>query len=688
MKYTLFLLTIAIFLSTFTFAQEQRDLLNPTVRDLLNSKLDGEIAKEHVVQLTKFHRVQASPGYREAANYVLNKLREYGFSEKDAYIETFLSDGKKEYQTWQSPSGWDITSARLSIVQPEEFLLVSYPDIPMSLMTYSNPGDVTAEVAWVGNGTNDSDYVQKNVKGKFVLATGSGEDVHRLAVIKYGAKAVVNYLDEKRGRENPDMIRYTGIWPRAEELSKVTFGFNISNAHGEKLRSMLAEGKKVVLHGVVQGKGLHPSTMEVVVATIRGRQFPEEELVFTAHLDHPKECANDNASGSAAILDIARSFKEMLKQRILPQPNRSLKFLWVPEWYGTMAYIDAHPEFAGPTSGGKIIAGINMDMVGENLELLHSKMFVVKSPWSVSSCLNDVVANMASMVDKMNIQKPGGSKSQFNYRVVPFRSGSDHMMMLDRKIPTVMLSHSDYTHHTTYDTPANVDPTELQRAEMIAASSLWYLANLSASESLDLFELVKANTYQHFGEMARMVRAQITGAKIKDLPMAWSESDNALSTQFVFDVEAAKSVQHFNNDPELIKLAEQVQGHYGKRFEFLFGLTRAHAEASSYGADLGPPVNTQPDERIPERLTRGPIDLRLPWSKLPQKDAAWYEGINFSLNDSQRFEIINLIDGKRKVSEIRNIFIAEFGSTPDSVVNRFISDLVKIKVLRWKSDGK
>jgi aminopeptidase YwaD len=684
MKQTPVLLLFILLTSTICFAQDSRDLLNPSLRDVLNNGLDGDKAKEYVVELTKFHRVQASPGYRDAANYVLDKLKEFGFSEKDAYIETFLSDGKKEYQTWQSPSGWDITSASLSLVQPEEISLASYPDIPMSLMTYSNPGDVTAEVVWVADGTNDSDYVQKNVKGKFVLATGSGEEVHRLAVIKYGAKAVVNYLDEKRGRENPDMIRYTGIWPRADELSKVTFGFNISNKQGEKLRAMLTEGKKVVLHGVVQGKGLHTSTMEVVVATIRGKLFPEEELVFTAHLDHPKECANDNASGSAAILDIARTFKELIKQRQLPQPGRSIKFLWVPEWYGTMAYIDAHPDFTGPTSGGKTIAAINMDMVGENLELLHSKMYVVKSPWSTASCLNDVVANMASMVDKMNIQKPAGGKSQFNYRVVPFRGGSDHMMLLDRKIPTVMLSHSDYTHHTTYDTPSNVDPTELQRAEMIAASSLWYLANISAGEAFDLFELVKANTYQRFGEMARMVRAQITGAKIKDLPMAWSESDNALSNQFVFDVEATKSVQYFNNDPELIKLVEQVQGHYGKRFEFLFGLTRAHAEASGYGADAGAPINSEPDERIPERLTRGPIDLRLPWSKLPLKEAAWYEGKDFSLNDSQRFEIINLIDGKRKVSEIRNIFIAEFGSTPDSVVNRFISDLVKIKALKWK----
>lgn len=684
MKTKLFILFLSF--SILCDAQDHRDLLNPALRDLLNGNLDGEKAKEHVVQIAGYHRVQASPGYRAAADYVLNKLREFGFSETEAYVETYLSDGKKEYQTWPSPPGWEINSARLKMIEPEEIELGSYPDVAMSLMSYSNPGEAQSEVVWVGQGTDDSDYANKNVKGKFALCTGNGEDAHRLGVIKYGAKAIVSFLDDKRGRENRDMVRYTGIWPRGDELSKVTFGFNISNRNGEKIKSLLEGGKKVVLHGVVEGKGLHQATMEVVVATIRGKQYADEELLFTAHLDHPKECANDNASGSAAILDIARSFKELIRERKLPQPARSIRFLWVPEWYGSMAYIDAHPEFAGPAAGGKVLASVNMDMVGENLELLHSKMFLVQSPWSVPSCLNDVVSNMASMVDKMNIQKPTGSRSQFNYRVVPFRGGSDHMMTLDRKIPSVMLSHSDYTHHTTFDTPSNVDPTELQRSELIAASSVWYLANLSAAEAFDLLELVKSNTYANLGEMARTVRAKITGAKIQDLPMSWSESDNLLSSRFNMMTEASKSVAKFSKDPEVAKTADQSQAHYGKRFEFMFGLTRAHAEASGYSADAGPPLNSEGEDRIPERLTRGPLDLKLPWIRLPSKEAAWYK--DFPLDESQTFELINFIDGKRKVSEIRNLLIAEFSSIPDSVVNRYVGDLVKLNILKWKSAGK
>ena len=210
-------------------SQEQSILLDNKTRDLLHESLSGELAKEHVYQITRYHRIQGSRQYRDAANYVLGKLRGYGFSEKDAYIETFKSDGKVSYQTWQSPSGWDISWAELRMVEPYDERIVGYPEIAMSVMTYSNPGDVTAELVWVGSGERDEDYVEKNVKGKIVLATGYGGAVHRLAVLKYGAKAVVCFLADDRAKEHPDMLQYTGMWPRTDELSRVTFGFNLTS---------------------------------------------------------------------------------------------------------------------------------------------------------------------------------------------------------------------------------------------------------------------------------------------------------------------------------------------------------------------------------------------------------------------------------------------------------------------------
>ncbi len=57
---------------------------------------------------------------------------------------------------------------------------------------------------------------------------------------------------------------------------------------------------------------------------------------------------------------------------------------------------------------------MNMDMVGEHPELLHSRMTVTTNPASSVSVLDDVVADMARMVDATDIRTPRGTLSEFN----------------------------------------------------------------------------------------------------------------------------------------------------------------------------------------------------------------------------------------------------------------------------------
>jgi len=685
MRIALLFSTLIFLLISIAFSQESRNLLDPKIRDLLHEALSGERAKEHVIQITRHHRIQGSRGYRDAAQYILGRLRGFGFSEKDAYIESFPSDGKVSYQTWQSPSGWDITSAELRMVEPYDEQIVGYPEIAMSVMTYSNTGDVTAPLVWVGKGTSDQDYSGKDVKGKFVLATGYGGDVHRLAVLKYGAKAVVCYLDDDRAKQYPDMLQYTGMWPKTSELDHVTFGFNLTHRQGEKLKEFLLSGKKVVLHGWVKGIGLEPYFMDVVVAHIRGSELPDEELVFSAHLDHPKESANDNASGSAALLDIARTLKELIDGGRLPRPKRSLRFIWVPEWYGSMAYIDAHPEMVGPALGGKFLANMNMDMVGENLELIHSKLILTRTPNSLPSAVNDVVENMAEMVDGMNIRTPRGSQSAFNYRIVPYRGGSDHMMFIDRKIPGVMFSHDpDYTHHTSEDTPDKVDPVEIERCQLIATGTLWYLANLEVAQAVDLVYLVGANESRRIGEAARRARQELTAAAKEHLPVRWSEAQNMLDHVSQQGKDAVSSVLSFDSSEEVHRSVDWMHNQIEILHESATRGIRMAVAARGISASAPPAPGGHLDNRIPVRLTRGPVDFDLPESNLQADRAAWYRSLEFPFNSDSRYELVNFIDGKRTVSEIRNALSAQFGQIDTPAVSRYLEDLVRVGVAKWK----
>lgn len=664
-------------------AMAQGRLLDRGTRDLLHEALSGERAKDHVIQITRHHRIQGSRGYRDAADYVLSALRAAGFGEEAAWVESYPSDGRVEYQTWQSPSGWDIDRAELRMVEPYDWRIVGYPEIAMSLITYSNPGTATAELVWVGSGTRDADYAGKDVRGKLVLATGYGGSVHRLAVLKYGAAAVVCYLDDERAAEYPDMLQYTGMWPTTEELERTTFGFNLTNRQGERLRSLLESGERVVLSAEVEGTGLEPFFMDVPVAEIRGAERPDEVVVLSAHLDHPKESANDNASGSAALLDMARALKELVEAGRLPPPARTFRFMWVPEWYGTMAYIDAHPELAGPALGGTVLADINMDMVGEHPELLHSRMNITTNPASLPSVLDDVVADMAAMVDATDIRTPRGSLSAFNYRVTGYSGGSDHMMFIDRKVPGVMIGHSDYTHHTSEDTPDKVDPVELERSELLAAGALWYLANLTPAQGVDLAYLAAANGA---GRLGAAVHRGVGWIRAADDPvMAWVEAQNLLDHALDGERRRLASVLAFQDDHSVRDVARRLDAQLAEQHAGLFAVLRDDARAAGVATSAPPPpLDGAGDDRVPVRTTRGPLDFGLPASRLDGERAAWYTSAANPIRGARAFELVNFIDGERTVAGIRNALSAEFGPVPASAVARYIEDLVRVGAAEWR----
>jgi hypothetical protein len=106
--------------------------------------------------------------------------------------------------------------------------------------------------------------------------------------------------------------------------------------------------------------------------------------------------------------------------------------------------------------------------------------------------------------------------------------------------------------------------------------------------------------------------------------------------------------------------------------------------AAARGAGL--PTGDRPRAvapRVPVRVTRGPLDFGLPESKLPEERAAWYRG-DMPLDGDARFELVNFIDGRRSVSEIRDALAAEFGPVPLEAIARYLEDLVTVGVIRWK----
>ncbi|MCJ7431753.1 DUF4910 domain-containing protein, partial [Candidatus Bathyarchaeota archaeon] len=368
-----------------------------------------------------------------------------------------------------------------------------YEDCPQSLHTFSNATPlegVAAELVEVGSGTKPKDYEGKDVKGKFVLATGRARLVHEQAVYKYGAAGVITDTityempNVRESLDIPDAHAYQAIWPTAEQQPKTTFGFSISKRQGNALRALLKAEKTVKLKATVDAQ-LFPGHEEVVTATIQGSTKPEEEIFLIAHLCHPKPSANDNASGAGLLLEIARTIKTLIAKGKIPPPARTIRFFWVPETLGTVAYLSQHPE-----AQQKLVAGINLDMVGQNQELCRSTLTVHRTPDSLPSYLGDYVYSLLEQsVKEFDSQTDLGPASTFRYATVVFSGGSDHaeFTQADTGVPCIMLLQwPDLYYHTSMDTIDKVSEDMLKRVGWITTVAALTLANADAETAFRL----------------------------------------------------------------------------------------------------------------------------------------------------------------------------------------------------------
>src|SRR5207245_1982787 len=139
----------------------------------------------------------------------------------------------------------------------EERSIASYEAQPVALAEDSESADVTAALVDVGNGTKESDYAGKDVKGKIVLAGAQPGAVQDLAVGKFGAAGIVSYAQNQKTAwwgEDENLIR----WGHLETFSaNRTFGFMVSLKTGRSLREQLAKGESIMLHALVKA-GQHP----------------------------------------------------------------------------------------------------------------------------------------------------------------------------------------------------------------------------------------------------------------------------------------------------------------------------------------------------------------------------------------------------------------------------------------------
>ena len=674
---------------------------------LVKDELSGSVAKSFVAQVSRFHRIQGSTMFHEAAEYVKNELS--GLDFQDAVIEQFPADGKTKYWTHTSPIGWEIQSAELRLVEPEEKLLCTYEDCPQSLHTFSKATPVkgvTAELVDVGKGTKQKDYEGKNVNGKFVLATGRARLVHQQAVYKHGAAGVITDTithempNVRESLDIPDAHAYQAIWPTADDLPKVAFGFSLSKRQGNALRALLQAGKTVKLKAKVDAR-LFPFHEDVLTATIQGTEEPNKEIFLIAHLCHPKPSANDNASGSGLLLEVARTIKTLIRKGKIPPPARTIRFIWVPETLGTVAYLSRHPELSS-----RLVAGINLDMVGQNQELCKSTLNLDRTPDSLPSYLNDYVYSLMEETTKeFDNRTPLGLASTFRYRSQAFSGGSDHAEFTEAttRVPCVMLLQwPDLFYHTSMDTIDKVSEDSLKRVGWVATVAALTLANATHE---DIFTLAHQTASKG---MTRIMETSVEAVKelIKKKTQTTKDEKNKLANELAKtaayytskiehvvwrEQQSVKSVKRLGEHPELTTLID-------KHCEDIRNLGKSETRkleetlnfiAKTSAIKLEKLEETQADQEAkrlaPKKMFKGTLNDDVLKKAIGEEEYEWYELIDDKDEDFSKkmAEILNFMDGKRNAHDIIKAVSAEYSPTDPENVMKFLKDLKKAKLVTF-----
>jgi hypothetical protein len=416
-------------------------LASGTVTRALAEEVSGEIAYRYTDALSKFDRVQASPGWHDAAAWIKAELERLGY--KDATIEGWPSDGTRRYSTYRSVIGWRAQSAELWLVEPYRERLCFFDEMPITLVKHSRSGQAETELVDVGTGVGEAAYRGKDIKGKIVLATGSPAEVMREAVQMRRAAGILLYY----GPDTSRLSRHDPLYGflRWEDRDKVGFGFNVSKNQGATLRRLLEEGRRVVLRADVKTE-FFPTELETLTVTLPGAERPEEEVILVAHLCHPTPSANDNASGSGGLLEMARALKKLVDAGAVPAPRRTIRFLWVPEFNGLMPYVLAHLERTR-----KALAAVNCDMM-EKTSHLTGRMLHISDAGLPAVLSQRCRRNFAALAEGLDLPASAAAAIP-SPRISAFSGGSDHVVFNDGslRIPAIMLNREDLFHHTSLD---------------------------------------------------------------------------------------------------------------------------------------------------------------------------------------------------------------------------------------------
>lgn len=272
----------------------------------IRAGIDATRMFRDVATLSQFERVAGTPGEEKGIQYLVDTLRSAGLP-----VEVF---------TFQSYVGRP-SSAGLEIVAPTQLLIRDV--ITHSFSANTGEGGIEGEVVYVG-GEHRLDFRSEEVRGKILLADGLAMPPRVWAAEQAGAIGQI-YLSFETV---PHDLIVSVVWgaPTPETVNRypTTPVVTLSAAGGEHLRETAAQARPVRVRMRTKAHASwEPQHLPIV------RVDPMEDdapyLLVAGHYCSWYVGATDNATGDAALMELARLFHRS-RERL----KRGIVFAWWP----------------------------------------------------------------------------------------------------------------------------------------------------------------------------------------------------------------------------------------------------------------------------------------------------------------------------------------------------------------------
>lgn len=446
-----------------------------------------------VKEISSYHRIQASTGFRKAAYHALEMLQNRGIESRILEFDARADQWYLEQKMFQE---WDCKEAYLDLLGEHIKRFCDFSEEKCSIIQKSYPCDYRQQpldVVLVEK--NDDEYLASlDLKGKIIFIHEMPAPYVESAIKKYGAVGIItDFMRELEGvrhrYEAFDTFNYTSFWWNHREDEPHTFGFVLSPRLGDELRTLCLKMKEE--HHLDPSKPLYPQVtcyidsslydgkVEVVEAFLPGES--NDEILMTAHLCHPNTSANDNASGVSGGIEVMTVLKKLLDEKKLSPLKRGIRLILVPEFTGTHCYLSTIHDYS------KIKAGINLDMIGGRQNGSYGPITITRTPYANHSLVN---ALSDLILEEVKKQVPDLAEGEYtslvNSRIASYSGGSDHTILCDPTIdaPCVMVGQwPDKYYHTSSDTLECIDPLVLAFSTSFAASYVYTLATLNEADA-------------------------------------------------------------------------------------------------------------------------------------------------------------------------------------------------------------